>query len=355
VEDIKPVIRQVGAQLIMSFKLLLPVIQQLFQALPQLISALMPMIPAMVQIADTVFKLAGSLLPLFVSILQILLPIIEGLASFIGKNVEVMTALIVAITTAVVAVKTWNTAIIMGQLAMKLFNTVIIANPLGALITALLAVVAGLVYFFTQTEIGREAWAVFSEFVTTTTQAIAEWFGYVFGEWLPGLWDGFVTFLSDGWQGFKDGFFRTLEAIGDFFKSMINGYISMWEGFVNFFVGGINSIIRGINRLSISIPAIGDAPGMTVGFNLPTIPRVSLPRLAEGGIVKAQPGGIIANIGEGQYDEAVIPLKPGMSMGSTYNITVNAGMGADGSRIGEQIIREIKRYERQSGPVFARA
>ena len=71
--------------------------------------------------------------------------------------------------------------------------------------------------------------------------------------------------------------------------------------------------------------------------------------------MKARPGGILANIGEGRFDEAVVPLKPGTRMGSTFNITVNAGMGADGSRIGEQIIQEIKRYERQSGPVFARA
>ena len=106
---------------------------------------------------------------------------------------------------------------------------------------------------------------------------------------------------------------------------------------------------------TFTIPSIGDLPSLTVGFSLPTIPNLSLPRLAEGGIVKRQPGGIIANIGEGRYDEAVVPLKPGMKMGSTYNITVNAGMGSDGKRIGEQIIQEIKRFERQSGPVFARA
>jgi hypothetical protein len=39
----------------------------------------------------------------------------------------------------------------------------------------------------------------------------------------------------------------------------------------------------------------------------------------------------------------------------TFNITVNAGMGADGSRIGEQIVNEILRFERSSGKVFARA
>ena len=36
-------------------------------------------------------------------------------------------------------------------------------------------------------------------------------------------------------------------------------------------------------------------------------------------------------------------------------INVNAGMGANGAQIGEQIVTAIKRYERTSGPVFASA
>ena len=41
------------------------------------------------------------------------------------------------------------------------------------------------------------------------------------------------------------------------------------------------------------------------------------------------------------------------SAGSNINITVNAGMGADGSRVGQMIVDEIKKFERSNGPVFA--
>ena len=41
--------------------------------------------------------------------------------------------------------------------------------------------------------------------------------------------------------------------------------------------------------------------------------------------------------------------------GNKFNITVNAGMGADGNNIGRKIVEEIVRYERGSGRVFARA
>jgi TP901 family phage tail tape measure protein len=94
--------------------------------------------------------------------------------------------------------------------------------------------------------------------------------------------------------------------------------------------------------------------------HIPANPQ-NIPGLAQGGIVRARPGGILANIGEGGEDEAVIPLSRLSSFtgggrgGSMVNITVNAGMGTDGARVGEQIVSAIRRYERVSGPVFARA
>jgi hypothetical protein len=41
--------------------------------------------------------------------------------------------------------------------------------------------------------------------------------------------------------------------------------------------------------------------------------------------------------------------------GTNIVINVTAGMGTDGARVGEQIVNAIKRYERTSGPVFAKA
>lgn len=76
-------------------------------------------------------------------------------------------------------------------------------------------------------------------------------------------------------------------------------------------------------------------------------------RLAKGGIVTGPTNALIGEAGP----EAVIPLtgsKSG-SMGTTYNITVNAGVGTDGQNVGRQIVEAIKKYERASGQVFARA
>jgi tape measure domain-containing protein len=237
--------------------------------------------------------------------------------------------------------------------AQWLLNAAMTANPMGLIIAALAAITVALIWFFTNTEIGQKIWAGFTEFVVTAATAIGDWFVYVFSEWLPGIWSGFVEFLGGAWENFRDGFMGVLESLGDFFKVIINGYIGMWENFINFFINGINGIIRGLNRLQVNLPATQFSEALTIGVNIPTIPNLELPRLANGGIVKAQPGGIIANIGEGGQDEAVIPLNKMGSMGNTYNITINANV-AD-ARLGEVVVNAIKRYERTSGPVFASA
>lgn len=79
---------------------------------------------------------------------------------------------------------------------------------------------------------------------------------------------------------------------------------------------------------------------------------VEVPALAAGGIVTKPTLALIGEAGP----EAVVPLSGrNAGMGTTYNLTVNAGMGADGAVIGREIVDAIKRYERVSGPVFASA
>jgi len=170
---------------------------------------------------------------------------------------------------------------------------------------------------------------------------------------VPEAWAQFTTSISEIWSETGAKLQEGFAALGEFFKGIINGMISVFEGYINSLIRGINWVIGKINQFKVEVPnydIFGDLAGKTFGFNFPEIPELSIPRLAEGGIVDRA---TLAMIGEAG-PEAVVPLDKGR-MGATYNITVNAGMGAEGGRIGEAIIREIKRYERQSGPVFASA
>lgn len=72
---------------------------------------------------------------------------------------------------------------------------------------------------------------------------------------------------------------------------------------------------------------------------------------AKGAIITKPTIGLIGESGS----EAIIPLSQMGNMGGNINITVNAGMGANGAEIGQQIIDEIRKSERRSGRVFAAA
>ena len=79
---------------------------------------------------------------------------------------------------AAAAVKAFTSTMIEGSVATKAatgvqaaFNAVMNANPIMLVITAIGALVAGLIWFFTQTETGRAAWASFTAFLSSAWQS----------------------------------------------------------------------------------------------------------------------------------------------------------------------------------------
>lgn len=97
-----------------------------------------------------------------------------------------------------------------------------------------------------------------------------------------------------------------------------------------------------------SAPAKTSAPSKLTAIQQKALSAMGIRKMATGGIVN-QP--TLAIVGE-KGPEAVVPLSQMGRGGNNINITVNAGMGADGTLIGREIIDAIKRYERASGPVF---
>jgi hypothetical protein len=120
----------------------------------------------------------------------------------------------------------------------------------------------------------------------------------------------------------------------------------------------INPLFPGVTSKNImgsgsSISVSTSAAKAVQQYLTPIGPRATgIPKLAQGGIVNRP---TLAMIGE-KGPEAVIPLnKAGGMGGAVYNITVNAGIGTSGQEVGKQIVEAIKKFERSSGPVFAKA
>ena len=257
-------------------------------------------------------SLGTALLPLF----EQMVPLVTGFFDWVGKNSGVVTVL----------------AGIFGALAVSILavNFALNANPIVKVITLIAALGAGLVVLI---------------------------------DYLVNLYGGWDKLFKDiaGWLvGFVLGFKNAINAIGGFFNSVfsglgalargaLNGMLGFVEGYINFIIAGVNGLLGAINNVLGAGKAIG------INVQIPTIPKLNIPRLAEGGIIMPQPGGVLANIGEGGQAEAVIPLDRlkefGGKAGNTYNINVNGGVGS-GATIGKSIVDAIKAYERSSGAVW---
>jgi hypothetical protein len=139
----------------------------------------------------------------------------------------------------------------------------------------------------------------------------------------------FRDIVNGVFKGIKFGFdiLKTyLETLLSVYKGVFNGFASIWN--------------NTIGKVQIKIPDIVGLPGRGQSFGVPKIPM-----LADGGIVKASPGGTLALIGEGGQDEAVIPLDRMGSMGGN-NITINV-QGADPNAV----VDALRTYMFRNGSV----
>ena len=111
----------------------------------------------------------GTLVPAFQSfggyLTGTVIPAIENTVNWVIKNRDWLAALAIGIGALVLGIKTWilitkamTIATQVSAAAQAVWNVILSANPIGIIIIAIAALVAGLVYFFTQTETGKAAW-----------------------------------------------------------------------------------------------------------------------------------------------------------------------------------------------------
>lgn len=127
---------------------------------------------------------------------------------------------------------------------------------------------------------------------------VGSWFKSIFSTaWkaIKNVFKGWKDFFSGLWDTIKDTFGDLGDAIGDTIGSAvigaINGALSMVESAVNKAIDMINSVLDVINEI----------PGVDIG----NVDEISLPRLANGGVLRRGQVGLL----EGSGAEAVVPLE----------------------------------------------
>lgn len=270
----------------------------LMQALPGIITQLMP---AIMDGINNLLEGVFNALPLFAQLLVDNIPVImDGLMQLLQALVDaapvVIPQLITAITNGIILLAQTITQpqflSLILQAAVVLFMELVKALPqiLTALVSALPSIIENIVSFLTDpgnlAMIIDGAVQLFMGIVMAVPQILGALLG-AFGTLVGDLWNWITSTFGQFAADFGN-------FIGDIFKNAINGVLSFIENIINGPIDLINGFLGIIN----------DAFGW-LGVNIQPIGRISLPRLAEGGVVNSATTAIIGEDGQ----EAVIPLE----------------------------------------------
>jgi predicted DNA-binding protein YlxM (UPF0122 family) len=237
--------------------------------------------------------------------IEAVLPLLTKLGEWANENTKVflvvggvIAGLAGSILLANAALKAF--AIIKGTVtaAVALFNVVMALNPIGLVVLAIAALIAGLTAAYFKFEGFRKVVDTVFKFIGNAISASLD------------VVKGYFEFVLG------------------FYKGLFNGIAKLWN--------------NTIGKLEFSIPDWVPIIGGK-GFKVPNIPM-----LAEGGIVTKP---TLALIGE-SGPEAVVPLSRldrGSPGGSVVNITINSTI-ADES-LPEKLVQALRTYNRTTGPV----
>jgi hypothetical protein len=261
-------------------------------------------------------EMAESIGTALIPILTAVTPLIVAFFDYVGANSGVFTVLAGIFATLAVAILAVNFAM----------NS----NPIVLIITGVALLVAGIIILTNELVKLYGGWDKLFKDIST---------------WLAAFVIGFKTAIGEIGVFFA-AVFATLGGIA---KGALNGVLGFIEGYINFIIAGVNRLVDLIN----TVLSAGQVIGIDLQIN--KIPNVTIPRLAEGGIVMPRPGGVLANIAEGGQAEAVIPLDRlgdfGGKGGNTYNISVTGGLSTSAD-IGRAVVNAISSFERQSGAAW---
>lgn len=152
------------------------------------------------------------------------LTVIKGIETIRNATLAITNGLMLAQfvrTGALTTAEAANAAATMGASgAFGIFNAVLSANPIGLIVTAVAALTAGLVWFFTQTETGQQIWSSFVDWIKQAWQGIADFF--------VGLWSGISEGASTLWDGVVTAWNAYIESLKAMWTAVVTFFSDLW-------------------------------------------------------------------------------------------------------------------------------
>jgi phage-related protein len=262
-----------------------------------------------------------------------IISIASGTAALVKQAAQwvVNTALKIANTAATIAHTVATGA---ATAATWLFNAAltVLTSPITLVIVAIAALCAGIYLLIKNWDKVKEVAAKCWEGIKNTFSNVGQWFSNKFQQAYTGITNVFSNignFFSGIWERIKNTFSNLGTSIGNAIsnavKTGINGVISLVERTIN----------RAINLINGAIGIINLIPGVSVG----KIGSLNLPRLAQGGYVKANTPQL-AMIGDNRHQgEVVAPEDKLMSLYKKANQEMGLGNNEKVIELLERIIQ----------------
>ncbi|WP_288270313.1 hypothetical protein [uncultured Bifidobacterium sp.] len=171
---------------------------------------------------------------------------LQVVGDWINSHADTVKSVAVGVGAIVAAVKAWQVATAawtvvqnIATAAQVAFNIAMDANPIGIVILAIAGLVAGLTYFFTQTETGKKAWKTFTNAISMGINNIKAWFSsvktHITNVWnsvvssvrsvphrITSVFQGIGKAIAEKFNGFKDGVTRKFNDVVSWIRGVPN-------------------------------------------------------------------------------------------------------------------------------------
>ena len=214
-----------------------------------------PVVVAILKLRDTAGQIPGK----FTEVRDKGVAVFKEVGDWVNKNKDWLSALAISVGSVVAAYKTYTTALALHSATVAIYtavsaaaggmqaffagaaftaalgvtalNTAMKANLFGIIALAVIGLVSGLIWFFTQTETGKKIVAAAWEGIQKVVGAVVDWFTKTA---LPAI------------QGFIGGIVGFFQDLGRNAAPAIDGVKTVVDGVVSFFTGTVAPAIKSV-------------------------------------------------------------------------------------------------------------
>ena len=154
-------------------------------------------------------------------------PLAVSVVTFIGafKGVQAATSGISSLITGFQNLQAFVQLVAGAENSIKAFFALLGLNPWVVLIAGIAAVVAGLVWFFTQTKTGQKLWQGFTQFLSNAWQGLVSI--------AQSVWGSIVSVFTTAWNGFIQAVSPIIDAFKNLWNSLTEFFTVLWQGIIS--------------------------------------------------------------------------------------------------------------------------